>query len=167
MSAASSAGVLPKALIATLVGSVIGGAVGVWSLRRPAASANATASAVVAPSRATTTTGASAGSSPSTTSPTQVATTTEPRALTNAVAPPAEADPQVLQQARTLARRPDVTALMALRDDVVRRATERGIADSSAVKGELSEIDFRLTEARTLRLKLDAEELRKADSKPH
>ena len=167
MSAASRAGILPKALIATLVGSVIGGAVGVWSLRRPATSANATASPGVAPSPAATTSSASAGSSPSTTSPTQVATTTEPRALTNAVAPTADGDPQVLERARTLARRPDVTALMALRDDVVRRANERGIAGSSAVQGELSEIDFRLTEARTLRLKLDAEELRKVDSKPH
>jgi hypothetical protein len=70
-----------------------------------------------------------------------------------------------LQRARTLARRPDVTALMALRDDVVRRATERGIADSPSVQGELHELDQRLNEARRLQLKLDAEEFRKADSK--
>jgi hypothetical protein len=77
-------------------------------------------------------------------------------------APPADDEAQVLERARTLARRPDVTALMALRGDVVRRATERGIASSSSVKDEL---DRRLTEARTLQLKLDAEEFRRADSK--
>jgi hypothetical protein len=71
-----------------------------------------------------------------------------------------------LQRARTLAHRPDVAALIALRDDIVRRATERGIAGSSSIKGELDEIDLRLNEARILQLKLDAEELRKADSKP-
>jgi citrate lyase beta subunit len=71
-----------------------------------------------------------------------------------------------LERARTLARRPDVTALMALREDVVLRARERGIAGSSSVKSELNELDRRLTEARTLQLKLDAEEFRKADSKP-
>ena len=71
----------------------------------------------------------------------------------------------MLQRARALARRPDVTALIALRDDVVRRATERGIADSSSVKSELDELDQRLNEARTLQLKLDADEFRKADSK--
>jgi hypothetical protein len=53
---------------------------------------------------------------------------------------------------------------MALRDDVLQRATERGTASSSSVKGELDEIDLRLNEARTLRLKLDAEELRKSSS---
>ena len=70
-----------------------------------------------------------------------------------------------MQRARTLARRPDVTALMALRDDVVRRAAERGTANSPAVKGELHELDQRLNEARTLQLKLDAEEFHKADLK--
>jgi hypothetical protein len=81
-------------------------------------------------------------------------------------APSADDEAHVLQRARTLASRPDVTALMALREDVVRRATERGIAGSSSVKGELDELDLRLNEARTLQLKLDAEEFRKADSKP-
>ena len=68
-----------------------------------------------------------------------------------------------MERARALARRPDVTALMALRDEVVRRAMERGVASSSSVKTELNELDRRLNEARTLRLKLDAEEFRKTN----
>jgi hypothetical protein len=96
--------------------------------------------------------------------PKRVAPTPQP-ARPNAAAPSAGDETNVLQRARTLAQRPDVTALMALRDDVVRRATVRGIAGSSAVKGQLDELDLRLNEARTLQLKLDAEEFRKADSK--
>jgi len=93
-------------------------------------------------------------------------TATEPtQARTNPASQSADDDAQVLQRARALARRPDVTALMALRDDVVRRAAERGIADSSSIKSELDEIDLRLNEARLLQLKLDAEELRKTSSK--
>jgi hypothetical protein len=148
MSVVSSAGVLRKAVIAALVGIVAGVTAGVWSLRQPAASASVSASRVAAPAAAT------------------LMTATEPtRARTNPASPSADDDAQVLQRARALARRPDVTALMALRDDVVRHATERGIADSSSIKSELDEIDLRLNEARLLQLKLDAEELRKASSK--
>ena len=168
----SRAGLVPKAVIAALVGSVAGGTAGLWSLRRPAASLNATAAPVSAAapvavrSATTPTTDVGAGSSPSTSLPKRVAPTPQPiRVRTNVAAPPADDEAQVLERARTLARRPDVTALMALRGDVVRRATERGIASSSSVKGELDELDLRLNEARTLQLKLDAEEFRKADSK--
>ena len=169
----SSAGLLPRAVIAAVVGSVAGGTAGVWSLRRPAASVNAAAPAVSAASPVATlsattrTTGDGAGSSPSTSLPTRVAPTPQPTAvLTNAAAPSADDKADVLQRAQTLARRPDVTALMALRADVALRAKQRGIAGSSSVKGELDELDRRLTEARTLQLKLDAEEFRKAASKP-
>jgi hypothetical protein len=169
MPAESRAGVLPKAVIAALIGSVAGGTAGVWSLGRPAATTPAT--------------DVGAGSSPSPSLLKRVAPTPQPtRARTNAAAslaqdpaapvaplgapaPSADDEAHVLQRARTLARRPDVTALMALRDDVVRRATERGIADSPSVQGELHELDQRLNEARRLQLKLDAEEFRKADSK--
>jgi hypothetical protein len=161
MTVESRAGLLSKAVIAALVGSVAGGIAGAWSLRRPAASVNAGAPAVSAaspvatPSAATPTTDGDAGS-------TQPATGVR----TNAAAPSADDEALVLQRARTLARGPDVTALMALRDDVVRRASDRGIAGSSSVKSELDELDQRLNEARALRLKLDAEEFRKAGSKP-
>jgi hypothetical protein len=99
----------------------------------------------------TRTSASEAGSSPSMIPPKQIVS--------------ADDDTLLLQRARTLARRPDVTALIALRDDVVRRATEHGTAGSSSIKGELDEIDLRLSEARLLQLKLDAEELRKVDSK--
>lgn len=138
--------VASRAVIAALVGIVAGVTAGVWSLRQPAASASVSASPVAAPAAAT------------------LMTATQARTI--AAPPSADDDAQVLQRARTLARRPDVTALMALRDDVVRRATERGIAGASSTKGELDEIDLRLNEARMLQLKLDAEELRKAASKP-
>jgi hypothetical protein len=55
--------------------------------------------------------------------------------------------------------------LIALRNEVGRQAAEHGTAGSSPIKGELEEIDLRLNEARRLRLRLDAEELRKADSR--
>lgn len=51
---------------------------------------------------------------------------------------------------------------MAMRDSVVRKAEESGTRESPAVKRQLDELDRYLTEARTLRLKLDAEEFRKA-----
>jgi hypothetical protein len=145
--------ILPKALIAALIGGVTGGTAGVWSLRQPSARANTVPSTTGAPAR-----------------PTSLPTPVEPRtqpipAQANAVVPSSDDHSQLLQRARTLARRPDVTALIALRDDVVRRATERGLAASSSVKDELDELDLRLNEARLLRLKLDAEEFRKTDSK--
>src|SRR5262245_58453400 len=150
----SREGLLPKAVIAALVGSVTGGAAGMWSLRYPAASVNAAAPAVSA---------ASPVAAPSTSLPKQIAIAPTPtpqpaRVPATVAAPAADTNANVLQRARTLARRPDVAGLMALREDVVRRATERGIAGSPSVKGELDELDARLNEARTLQLKLDAEE---------
>ena len=67
-----------------------------------------------------------------------------------------------MQRARALAQRADVNALIAIRESVVRKAEESGARDSPAVKRQLDELDRYLTEARTLRLKLDAEEFRKA-----
>ncbi|HMF94141.1 MAG TPA: hypothetical protein VKE96_07605 [Vicinamibacterales bacterium] len=190
MPAISSAGVVPKAAIAAIIGTLVGGTAGLWSLRRPAANVNAvasvpTATPVAAPSNPAAAAGAAATASSSQPNP---ATSPQPPARASAATPaapdaaaavrPAAApaapaasatttddEARVLQRARALARRPDVTALIALRDDVVRRATERGIADSSSVKSELDELDQRLNEARTLQLKLDADEFRKADSK--
>ena len=164
----NSAGLVHKALIAALVGSVAGGTAGVWSLRSPAASGHAAAPALAASPMATRAASASttdarpgAASSTSRVAATPLAT----RANMNAP-PPSADDVRMLEWARTLARRPDVTALLALRDDVARRATQRGIAGAPSVKGELDELDLRLNEARALQLKLDAEEFRKAASKP-
>ena len=139
---------LPKAIIATLVGVAAGGALGVWSLRQPAATVNAAAPTVAAQTRSHLA---------------HVESPTDTHRTGSNAAPQPDGDPEVLQRARMLAQRPDVTALMELRDDVVRRAAEPGAASSSSVKRDLDEIDVRLNEARLLRLKLDAEELRKAD----
>ena len=129
-----------------------------WSLRPPPAKVNASAAAP-----ATTTTRAAARPLPSAAFATRIERRTEPTSAGAAATTPVPAaEPQVLERARALARRPDVAALMALRDDVVRRAAEQGAAGSPTVKGELAELDLRLNEARMLRLKLDAEELRKA-----
>ena len=149
-------GVVPKAVIAALVGTVCGVTAGVWSLRQPAAKVSSSASSVATPATAI----ATDNRLNSTSSAPAAAKTDE--TLRSAST---EDDARVLQDARTLARRPDVAALMALRDDVVRRATERGIAESPAIKGELDAIDSSLNDARLLRLKLDAEELRRAESK--
>lgn len=75
-------------------------------------------------------------------------------------------DEHVLQRARALARRPDVNALLALRDGVNRRAEERGEKGSAATKRLLDELDRYLTEARQLRLKLDREEFQKSAATP-
>ena len=132
-----------------------------WSLRQPVARVNAAPSTTRAPRRPTSLTALTSFSAP-------VASTTQPiPAHTSAAVPSSNDHSQVLQRARTLASRPDVTALLALRDDVVRRATEHGLAGSSSVRVELDELDLRLNEARMLRLKLDAEELRKvSDGRP-
>jgi hypothetical protein len=66
-----------------------------------------------------------------------------------------------VQRARVLAQRADVKGLVALREEVARRAEEAGEKESSATKGQLDEIDRYLTEARVLRLKLDAAEFRR------
>jgi hypothetical protein len=66
-----------------------------------------------------------------------------------------------VQRARVLAKRPDVKGLVALREEVLRLAEEAGEQESPATKGQLDEIDRYLTEARVLRLKLDAAEFRK------
>ncbi|HJZ76083.1 MAG TPA: hypothetical protein VKE51_30315 [Vicinamibacterales bacterium] len=190
MRAKSRADVVPKAIIAAIVGTLAGGAAGLWSLRRPPAIVNTSSAA---PMRAASPVAAQPPAAPamnaaadaSRSGPMAVAPAPPAGARTEAGAPPAHApqaaarsataaapvvaaadgDAPVLQRARTLARRPDVTALIALREDVVRRATQRGAADSVPVKAELEELDQLLNEARTLQLKLDAEEFRKADSK--
>jgi hypothetical protein len=66
-----------------------------------------------------------------------------------------------VQRARVLAQRPDVKGLVALREEVLRRADVPGGTESPATKQQLDEIDRYLAEARALRLKLDAAEFRK------
>ncbi|HUK36059.1 MAG TPA: hypothetical protein VLV86_19215 [Vicinamibacterales bacterium] len=134
------------------VGTLAGATAAVWSLRQPSVTANVAASPAAASAATAPVTDGNNRLSPSTSLPKPVPSAT----------PSADDDEHVLQQARALALRPDVTALMALRDDVARRATERGTAGSTSIKEELGEIDLRLNEARLLQLKLDAQEMRKA-----
>jgi hypothetical protein len=75
-------------------------------------------------------------------------------------------DEHVKQRARSLAQRPDVNALLALRNGVSRRAEERGEKESAATKRLLDELDRYLTDARQLRLKLDREEFQKSTATP-
>lgn len=67
----------------------------------------------------------------------------------------------ILRRARELAQRPDVTALVALREAVLRRAEETGLKDAPSTTRGIEAIDRYLFEARALRLKLDATALRK------
>jgi hypothetical protein len=191
MSAANRTRLIRNGAIAAIVGSTVGGAIGVWSLRHPGVTVTAVTTA--APARAVTTATETAnrpaadviaGSPPTQPQPPARApqpadrrtspaarpapvpvTATKSAAAPSPSAGAAEDDAQVLQRARALARRPDVAALIALRESVARRAAERGRADAPSIRSELDELDQRLNEARTLQLKLDAEELRKAESK--
>ena len=192
MSAQNKTALIRNAAIAALIGSTVGGATGLWSLRAPAVTTTTTTAApapvvtaatpvvtaavpMVTDEAPVVTVPAVAADSP------KVSATARTNTAAPSLPPPVPATAQsattaptadttrdhedVLQRAGRLARRPDVAALVALREDVVRRAAERGLADSQPVKTELDELDRRLSEARMLQLKLDAEELRKADSK--
>ena len=169
---------LRNAVIAAIVGSTCGALAGVWSvyrlpaIRTQAAPVPATTAVVVAtsttPPRAQTHEPVSVRRE---TPPVATATTpasAAPRALKAPVAatPPsaaAAADPaDVLERARALAQRADVKALVALRENVVLRAAERGEKDSAATTQQLDALDRYLAEARALRLKIDAQEFRKS-----
>jgi len=187
MSAQNKTALIRNAAIAALIGSTVGAATGLWSLRAPTATTTTTtttaapapvitaAAPVVTAAAPVVTAATAAADSPkvSVTARTNTAAPSLPPPVQATVqsettAPAADTtrdDEDVLQRAGRLARRPDVAALLALREDVARRAAERGLADSQPVKTELDELDRRLSEARMLQLKLDAEELRKADSK--
>ena len=180
MSAQNKTALIRNAAIAALIGSTVGAATGLWSLRAPTATTTTTTTTaapapVITAAAPVVTAATAAADSPkvSVTARTNTAAPSLPSPVQATVqsettAPAADTtrdDEDVLQRAGRLARRPDVAALLALREDVMRRAAERGLTDSQPVKTELDELDRRLSEARMLQLKLDAEELRKADSK--
>jgi hypothetical protein len=66
-----------------------------------------------------------------------------------------------VRRARELAQRPDVTALVALRAAVLRLAEEARRKDDPAIVRQIEAIDRYLSEARALRLRLDAAAIRK------
>jgi hypothetical protein len=149
--------VLKKSLIAALIGSSCGAAAGYWT---PPARAGIKAPATVEVPDAR------AG-----VVPVDVST----RALSSApavsdhvsrppISPPGALDVEsgdAVRRARELAQRPDVTALVALRAAVLRRADEAGRKDDPAIVREIQAIDRYLFEARALRLRLDAAAIRK------
>ncbi len=66
-----------------------------------------------------------------------------------------------VRRAKALAQRPDVPALVSLREEVLRRAEAAGRKDDPATMREIEAIDRYLFEARALRLRLDAAAIRK------
>ena len=67
-------------------------------------------------------------------------------------------------RARDMAQRADVASLLALRDEIVQRSRKSGQSESPATQRELEEVDRYITAARTLRLKIDGEQLQKSTS---
>jgi hypothetical protein len=82
-----------------------------------------------------------------------------PEETTEATYHALEAD--AVARARSLAARPDVKALQALRDEVLRRDAQLGRKRPEIVSRLLDEIDRRTDEARSTRLKLDGQLFRK------
>jgi hypothetical protein len=78
--------------------------------------------------------------------------------------PPQNARQKLVQRARTLAEVPDVYALVALRESIIRGATERGEQESPPTQELIREVERYLAAARELRLKLDGEALRRDEA---
>jgi len=141
--------VLKKSLLAALIGSSCGAAAGYWTApARAVFEAPATGEVPgvrVAPVDVS--------------APARLDQVSRP-AISRPAAPDVESGDAV-RRARELALRPDVTALVALREAVLRRAEETGRKDDPAIDREIQEIDRCLFEARALRLRLDATAIRK------
>ena len=164
-----------NATIAALVGSAVGAGAGLWSVRDGMTSvavspisiggdvAASSASPLTDPANGRPARDPTArdGLSNSTAVATKgVGESTAPAAVVRSDS--ARNDSQKLVQlARALAEVPDVYALIALRENVSRRADERGEKESPATLALIREIDRNLAEARRLRLKRDGEALRR------
>ena len=142
---------LKKSLLAALIGSSCGAAAGYW--KAPARAAFEAPATVEVP-------GVRAGMAPVDVSAPAPPDQVSRPAIRRPVAPDVESGDAV-RRARELALRPDVTALVALREAVLRRAEEAGRKNDPAIAREIQEIDRCLLEARALRLKLDAAAIRK------
>jgi hypothetical protein len=163
-----------NATIAALVGSTLGAVAGVWSVRdrtggvavspRSAGGNVAASPAAPPPEAASGQSGrdlaAGDGSNSTPVATKGVVPPTMP--VTNARSDPPQNDRQKLvQRARTLAEVPDVYALVALRESIIRGATERGEQESPPTQELILEVERYLAAARELRLKLDGEALRR------
>ena len=161
-----------NATIAALIGSTLGAVAGLWSVRDRtsgvAVSTMSTGGNVAASSASAPTNAASgpsgrdlaAGDGSNATPVATKGVATLP--VTNAgSALPQNDSQQLVQRARTLAQVPDVYALVALRESIIRGANERGEQESPATQELIREIERYLAEARELRLKLDGEAFRR------
>ena len=142
---------LKKSLMAALIGSSCGAAAGYWT---PPARAGIEVSAPVEVPNA------GAGVAPADVS-TPALSDQVSRTPTNRPGALDVESGDAVRRARELAQRPDVTALVALREAVLRRAEEAGQKDDPAIVREIQAIDRYLFEARALRLRLDAAAIRK------
>jgi hypothetical protein len=142
--------------------TAVSGTVGV----RPMSRANARPGASsVAPGRRGATASAPAAVGEPTRAVHRPAVAAEPGSATAGQSPTATNPEAELSRARLLAQRADVNGLIAIRERAARRAQKAGAQESAAAKQHLEQLDRYLTEARTLRLTLDAQEFRKASDK--
>jgi hypothetical protein len=165
------------AVIAAIAGSTCGAVAGLWSVHRGASDVTPAAQksmGIVVATSASASSGADAavGASarrdvrtvdalvPSVPVPTTGLAGPTAAAASRQVLSGGDDGQNVLHRARALAQRPDVNALLALRDGISRRAEERGEKESPDNKRLLDELDRYLTDARLLRLKLDGDEFR-------
>jgi multidrug efflux pump subunit AcrA (membrane-fusion protein) len=143
--------VLKKSLMAALIGSSCGAAAGYWT--PPGRAAIGAAATVEVPN-------ARAGVVPVDVSAPSGSEQVSRPLIGRPGALEVESGDAV-RRARELAQRPDVTALVALRAAVLRRAEQAGRKDDPGIVREIQEIDRYLFEARALRLRLDAAAIRK------
>ena len=157
-----------QVVIAAIVGTAGGAAAGMWSVRQRAAVAPAVQTPSATPSLGQHDAQTAAAPAPSVPvvekSVATGGTATEASAPAPTPPPAGVEDTDVLQRAKALAQRGDVRALVALRESVARRAAEAGETESVATKQQLDELDRCLEEARLLRLKLDAEQFKHAET---
>ena len=161
-----------NATIAALIGSTLGAVAGLWSVRDwtsgvavstmstggIAAASSASTNAARGQSGRDLTAGDGSNATPVATK--GVVPSTLP--VTNAGSGlPQNDSQQLVQRARTLAQVPDVYALVALQESIIRGANERGEQESPATQELIREIERYLAEARELRLKLDGEAFRR------
>ena len=135
--------VVKKALMAALIGSSCGAAAGYWT--PPGRAAIKAPAAVDGP-------GARAGGVPADVS--LPARTSRPGVIDVELG-------DAVRRAKELAQRPDVSALVSLREAMLSRAEVAGRKNDPATMREIEAIDRYLFEARALRLRLDAAAIRK------
>lgn len=142
---------LKKSLMAALIGGSCGAAAGYWT--PPARAAIEAPATVGVPD-------ARAGAVPVDISPQAPSgqASRPPTSRPGAI----DVEPgDAVRRAKELAQRPDVSALVSLREEVLRRAEAGGRKDDPATMREIEAIDRYLFEARALRLRLDAAAIRK------